>query len=200
MKHKSGPEPGAPRYSSRPFPAYRFLPGQSPHPRRNPRGHSFGCPEPAPAVVTVQNWQRSDWYRYGVDLFNYGYWWEAHEVFEALWDAAGHDTEAGQFFQALVHVAGANLKLEVENLASAVTLANNGLRRLARLPPHYMGVDLRELSERLRRAITDVKAPRPALRLAVTSPPPTDPERSGGRPYTGPGSPGTPPPRPHRRG
>lgn len=166
----------APRYSSRPFPAYRFIPGRNPHPRRDPRGHSFGRPEPAPAAVTVENWEGSAWYRYGVDLFNHGFWWEAHEVFEALWHAGGHETEEGQFFQALVHLAGANLKLEVGNAPSAVTLANNGLRRLARLPHHYMGLDLRELSESLRNVVTDATAPRPEMRLAVTSPPPADPE------------------------
>ncbi len=166
----------APRYSSRPFPAYRFIPGRNPHPRRDPRGHSFGRPEPAPAAVTVDNWEASESFRYGVDLFNHGFWWESHEVFEALWNAVGRETEEGQFFQALVHVAGANLKLDVGNLASAVTLANNGLRRLARLPHHYMGADLRQLSESLRRALTDAGAPRPELRLAVTNPPPADPE------------------------
>lgn len=170
----SGPD--APRYSTRPFPAYRFLPGRSPHPRRHPDGHSVGRPEPTPAAVTVANWPSSDWYRYGVDLFNYGFWWEAHEVFEALWQAAGRDTEEGQFFQALVQVAAANLKLEVDNVPSAVILASNGLRRLARLPPIYMGVDLRGLSESLSKVGTGSKAPRPTLRLALTSPPPADPE------------------------
>ena len=40
------PDPAWPRYSTRPFPSYRFVPGKSPHPRRDPHGHSYGQPEP----------------------------------------------------------------------------------------------------------------------------------------------------------
>jgi hypothetical protein len=31
---------GPPRYTDRPFPAYRHVPGETPHPRRDARGHS----------------------------------------------------------------------------------------------------------------------------------------------------------------
>ncbi len=37
--------PRVPRYSREPFPAYRFVPGEHPHPTRDPAGHSFGRPE-----------------------------------------------------------------------------------------------------------------------------------------------------------
>src|SRR3989441_5753773 len=74
-----------PRFTDRPFPAYRFIPGQSPHPRRDPHGHSYGQPEPTPPPFMPEEWWDSEWYLYGIDLYNYGYWWECHEVFEGLW-------------------------------------------------------------------------------------------------------------------
>ena len=47
----------------------------------------------------------SEDYLYGIDLYNWTYWWEAHEVFEAFWHAYGRRTPAGNFFQALIHEA-----------------------------------------------------------------------------------------------
>src|SRR2546422_4985790 len=34
-----------------------------------------------------EEWWDSEWYLYGIDLYNYGHWWECHEVFEGLWHA-----------------------------------------------------------------------------------------------------------------
>ena len=96
-----------PRYTDRPFPTYRFVPGQSPHPRRDPQGHSYGQPEPTPPLFTPEEWWDSEWYLYGIDLYNHGYWWECHEVFEGLWHAVGPDSPQGQFLQALIQVAAA---------------------------------------------------------------------------------------------
>ena len=65
--------PDLPRYSKRPFPAYRYLPFQKdptrPHPLNDPAGHSFSrkrsiCPASADA------WQCCDLYLYAIDLFN----------------------------------------------------------------------------------------------------------------------------------
>lgn len=86
-------DPHGPRYSTRPFPPYRFVPGQTPHPRRHPHGHSYGQAEPNPALFPAEEWQKSDAYLYGIDLYNFAYWWECHEVFEGLWHAAGRETE-----------------------------------------------------------------------------------------------------------
>ena len=36
-------------------------------------------------------------YLYAIDLYNYAYWWECHEVLEGLW-RAGQTTEARKFF------------------------------------------------------------------------------------------------------
>src|SRR5207244_4035273 len=68
----------------RPFPPYAFVSPHRPHPRTDPRGHSFGAPEtPAPPLNPAE-WRRSRDYLHAIDLFNHGYYWEAHEAWEAL--------------------------------------------------------------------------------------------------------------------
>ena len=119
------------------------MPGQTAHPRRHVRGHSYGLPEPRPPAFAPAAWRESEWYRYGVDLYNFGYWWECHEVFEGLWHAVGHETEQGQCFQGLIQVAAANLKRFQGNEGAAEALFRRGLARLAQVPSPYMGIAVR---------------------------------------------------------
>ena len=151
-----------PRYTDRPFPAYRFIPGQSPHPRRDRQGHSYGQPEPTPPPFMPEEWWDSEWYLYGIDLYNYGYWWECHEVFEGLWHAVGPDLPQGQFLQALIQVAAANLKRLVNASEPTHTLSQAALERLQKFSGIYMGVDVSALSEDVR-AYFDGSREMPAL-------------------------------------
>jgi predicted metal-dependent hydrolase len=87
---------------------------------------------------------------YGIDLYNFAYWWECHEVFEGLWHAVGHDTAQGNFFQALIQIAAANLKRFIGYEQAAQNLARSGLARLQNLPQLYMGINVIALSEACR--------------------------------------------------
>lgn len=165
-------EPGASdsewlRYSSRSLPAYRFVPGVTPHPRRHPGGHSYGQPEPALSAPAPDQWQTSDAYLYGVDLYNFAFWWECHEVFEGFWCAAPK-TEPGCFFQALIHVAAANLKICMGSPASADRLSLAAFERFQTLPHIYMGIDVRGF-ERDMRAYVAGSREAPALIRLLTS-------------------------------
>ncbi len=152
------PDPDFPRYSTWPFPAYRFLPGQHPHPRRHPSGHSYGIPEPTPVILSPEHWETFDWYLYGIDLYNYSYWWESHEVFEALWHAAGHESEQGLFFRGIIQVAASNLKYHLNNEKAAKKLVFNAHKFLSPLPNIYMGLHistfLKETEEALKTPAT----------------------------------------------
>ena len=151
-----------PRYTDRPFPTYRFIPGRSPHPRRDPQGHSYGQPEPTPPLFKPEEWWDSEWYLYGIDLYNHGYWWECHEVFEGLWHAVGPDSPQGHFLQALIQVAAANLKRLVNASEPASTLSQAALERLQKFSGIYMGVDVSALTEDVR-AYFDGSREMPAL-------------------------------------
>ena len=138
-----------PRYSTRPFPLYRFVPSQTPHPRRDPSGHSYGQSEPKPAPFPAALWQTSEDYLYGIDLYNFAFWWEAHEIFEGLWHAVGHKTEQGIFFRALIQLAAANLKRFLGNERAMHNLLQSGTRRFSGLPDFYMGIDVADLRNTL---------------------------------------------------
>jgi len=110
------PDPTCPRFSDQPFPAYRFVPTLNPHPRLDPRGHSYGVPSPditAEARALANDWRASQCFRYGVDLYNYAYWWEAHETWEPLWLAQPPDTPLRHALQGLIQVSAAHLKRHV---------------------------------------------------------------------------------------
>ena len=96
-----------------------------------------------------EEWLKSEDYLYGIDLYNFAYWWECHEVFEALWHEVGPDTEQGNFFQALIQLAAANLKYFLGNPAAAHNLFRGGIIRLQNVPPSYQGIDVPRLTEAL---------------------------------------------------
>ena len=157
-----------PRYSARPFPPYRFIPGNNPHPRRHPQGHSFGCPEPSPEPCRPEDWCQSEDYRFGIDLYNFAYWWECHEVFEGFWHAVGPKTEQGQFFQALIHLAAANLKRYSGHLAASEKLLRTSHQKFCTVPPSYMGLDVADLIHQLGTQIATEQAPPILLALRLT--------------------------------
>lgn len=106
-----------------PFPAYAFVPRQNAHPTRDPNGHSYGRPEQKPAPLTTDTWQTSTDYLYGIDLFNHGYFWEAHEAWEGLWHACGRRGNIADFLKALIKLAAAGVKAREGN--------PNGVQRAA---------------------------------------------------------------------
>lgn len=158
-------DPTWPRYSVRPLPSYRFVPGKNPHPRRDLHGHSYGKPEPKPSAFQPEDWHHSEEYLFGIDLYNFAYWWECHEVFEGLWHAVGHNSEHGNFFQALIQLAAANLKLFTGNHQAAGKLLTSGMIRLQKAPRFYMGIDVAGLNENLRQHVADSDFRAPLIRL-----------------------------------
>jgi hypothetical protein len=100
-----------PRYCpDRPLPPYSYVPGLAPHPMSDPRGHSFGWHEPAPQPLDEATYSDNAAYRYAIDLFNHGFYWEAHEVWESLWHAAGRHGTTADFLKGLIKLAAAGVK------------------------------------------------------------------------------------------
>lgn len=108
-----------------------------------------GQPEPTPPPVEPSAWRQNELYLWGVDLFNHGYWWEAHTAWESLWGASKSDPAATAFLQGLIQVAAALLKeragedFGVRKLAAR---ANANLSEAMRRADEsrFMGVDLEE--------------------------------------------------------
>lgn len=121
-----------PRYApADPLPPYAYVPGHDlPHPVTDPRGHSFGGRTQAPGIarplagstplptdpasrrrVLAATLAADPQWLYAVDLFNGGWYWEAHEAWEGFWNAFGRSTPEARFVQGLIHLAAAAVKV-----------------------------------------------------------------------------------------
>ena len=84
-----------------PFPAVAYVPHRHPHPSK----HESAVLDAVPDVT----------HRYALDLFNHGYYWEAHESWEKLWRHHGPNSLEGRAFHGLIALAAAGVKAREGN-------------------------------------------------------------------------------------
>lgn len=156
------------------FPPYAFLPGTDPHPTRDPGGHSHGLVETPPPYRDPDLWAENEDYLHGVDLYNHGYLWEAHEAWEGLWHVTKPDGDQALFLQGLIQCTAACLKIAMEQPRGLERLAELGTDKLTRVArnrgPHYMGLDLLDFAAEMRAFAAGEPssvAGRPVLELEV---------------------------------
>jgi hypothetical protein len=77
-------------------------------------------------------WRTLEPYLYGIDLYNFAYWWGAHEALEELWHAAGRTTPHARFVQGIIHVSAANLNLHRGHVEAGRRQADRGVLLLRR--------------------------------------------------------------------
>ncbi len=94
----------------RTFPPYAFTGFPQPHPVNDPRGHSWGHEEEPADALEEFSWSDNEEYLYGFDLFNFGYYWEAHEAWEAVWIASGKKGPIAEFLKGLIKMTAAGVK------------------------------------------------------------------------------------------
>lgn len=163
LHEPSPPDPSWPRYSSRPLPPYRFVPGLNPHPHRDPGGHGYGVPSTTLGSWSPEEWRSLEPYLHGIDLYNFAYWWEAHEALEGLWHAAGRTSPHARFVQGIIHVSAANLNLHRGNVEAGQRQAHRGIGRLSRhAGTIWMGIPVDDFVRQVEDYVTD-RASRPAL-------------------------------------
>lgn len=135
-----------PRYAAhRALPLRAFVPGRP------------GSARPAESKLDArtlppERWRENEAWLYGVDLWNHGFLWEAHETWESIWRIP-HDAEQAEFLRGMIQCAAACLKLAIGNARSATKLSQAGLERLEHvtMPPtgRYMGLDVRTFIDAL---------------------------------------------------
>jgi hypothetical protein len=143
------------------FPAYSFVPGGPwPHPARSRQVPSPGHErrgDGEPGVISPQ-------FLWGVRLFNAGYYWEAHEVWEGLWHAHGRCGTKADLLRGLIKLAAAGVKVREGQEHGVRVHAHRAAELFARVRQeagrHQLGLDLEECIERAR---------------AVAANPPVDP-------------------------
>lgn len=151
-----GCAPPARLLPGRPLPPYAYRPGHNPHPTRDPGGHSHQALAEAPALPAPPDpadWRGSPDYLYGIDLFNQGYYWEAHEAWEGLWVACGRQGPTATYLQALINLAAAGFKARWgsarglrANAGTAARLFKAFAAQRGAGGPHFMGLEVAALA------------------------------------------------------
>jgi hypothetical protein len=111
----------------------------------------------------------NDDFRHGVDLFNHGFAWEAHEAWEPLWFAAPRELPERALLQGLIHAAAAAVKARAGANAAARGLATSACAYLARATTGMF--DVAGFITALTAWADDPARPPPAITLA----PPANP-------------------------
>jgi hypothetical protein len=92
----------------------------------------------------------------GVELFNRGLYWEAHEAWEELWLEL--EDEPKLFLQGLIQLAAAYHKATVQMQPSGcVKLHRSALVKLAPAPPEFMGLQMGPLVAAARRTLAEAE-------------------------------------------
>jgi len=169
------------RYSSKNFPPYRYVPGMHPHPTNSPEGHSYGEEDEEHEKWDSDLWKDNEDYLFGIDLYNYHYYWEAHEAWEGLWIAAVRNSSEHRFLQGLIKCGAALLKIrmanyEIQDLIGARNLSKSGMSLLSQVGlDEFMGLDIPNFLKEYDSFITpinedklvDVNSKSPRIKLMI---------------------------------
>jgi len=69
-------------------------------------------------------------FRWGADLFNHGFYWEAHEAWESLWILAPPQSASRHGLQGLIQVAAAMLKATIRDWNAFARLTERAFAKL----------------------------------------------------------------------
>ena len=118
-------------------------------------------------MIDEESWSDCKAYLFAIDLFNHGYYWEAHEELEALWLGVGRDSPAGRFIQGIIQAAAALLKLEAAKLESAKRLLVAASEKLRAPSKSFLGLDGAKLADDLETAVRSTDPGAVVIRLAA---------------------------------
>lgn len=146
----------APRLTSRSLPSSPFLPGRTARPVEDRREIPFVPPE---------RFRENEEFLFGIDLFNHGFYWEAHEAWEGVWRRCARGTVQHVFLQGLIQITASYLKRVLDEARAADDLLDRGCRRLENLAVErvpFHGVRVQEFAAACRKS----PATAPLLSLA----------------------------------
>jgi uncharacterized protein len=86
----------------------------------------------------------------GIDLYNAGHFWNAHEAWEEVW----LESERGMrgFYQGMIQISAAFVHVTRNRYPGGVKLLGEGIEKLEKYPASFMGVELAPLVVGARRA------------------------------------------------
>lgn len=147
----------------RPIPAY--VPG-GPWPRPSP---AFGVRKGS--RIDLGRWWQDPAFQRGYELFDAGYYWEAHDAWESIWHALGRRGAEADLVKGLIKLAAAGVKVRQRQPSGVRTHALGAAAlletlRAADASGQFRWIDLEGLATRARE---------------IGRRPPNDPEPAGAR-------------------
>jgi hypothetical protein len=127
------------------LPGHAHVPGSGSKPDMAPLEAAKAL---APSVMRHEDWQDNAAYLYGHDLLDAGFFWEAHEVWEAVWLNCPPNSAEKLLLRMLIQQANTRLKLVMgrrnaaERLAAEVEALRSDLAGRLGAPGSFMGVDI----------------------------------------------------------
>lgn len=132
-------------YPHRNFPPYSFIPTLNLNPN-SVGDYREGIPDPISTVLDSGNFSTHKDYLFAIDLINFGYYWESHVYFEAIWHAHHRKGDTANYCKALVKIAAGAIKQKQGRKESAKRLFDGSLEILNSLPIDFnLGISLSEL-------------------------------------------------------
>ena len=108
-------------------PTHAYIPGRTPR-------HDEALFDPVKSTVRLgmseSDLAQSDAWSTGLDFYHQGYFWECHEVLEAVWMATRQNSRTRRVAQAVIQLANARLKLAMGR--------GNAARRLAEIAATHL--------------------------------------------------------------
>jgi uncharacterized protein len=86
----------------------------------------------------------------GIDLYNAGHYWNAHEAWEQVWLDSERDMRG--FYQGLIQVTAAFVHVTRNEFPGAIRLLDAGIEKLEKYPATFHGVQLNDLLRGARQA------------------------------------------------
>jgi uncharacterized protein len=81
--------------------------------------------------------------QHGIDLYNSGRHWKAHEAWEAVWMHAPEDERL--FYQGLIQITAAFVHVQRDEYPGSVSLLGHGIAKLESYPDVFKDVELAAL-------------------------------------------------------
>ncbi len=104
-------------------------------------------------IFTEDDWR--DFNR-GIELFNAGNFWHAHEAWEQVWRR--HHEDSRLFIQGLIQMAAAyHLMIEKRRYSGAISNFNKALRNLRLFEPTFFNLSVAEYVRAIERAKEEIR-------------------------------------------
>ncbi|TMM52919.1 DUF309 domain-containing protein [Sulfitobacter sabulilitoris] len=125
-------------------PPHAYVPGQTP---RHPEDWFDGIKASVTTATPVADLHTTQAFHAGRAYFDAGYYWECHEVLEAVWMQAPEGSAERDMVQALIQLANARLKLRMDRPRAARRLCDMVMAHLARCPRDIaiLGLDVPQM-------------------------------------------------------